>query len=297
VRSFSVPIPSGTTITDLGVHDVDYHSGEPLDGTDWAATVSAGAVTWSTQTYETDPSANALRWGTLYNFHFEADVPPGKAFGTLGLFRPGALGPLLAHTVTPDLCFGAVDGTACDDGDECTQGEACAGGACTPQTTVVCPGAAPCRDAVGCDPVTGVCLDGARPDGEACDDGTLCTSGDFCVGGACVGSPNPAPPEVDASLFLVQDTGVTVLFWNVATGSTTYQVLRGSLAALPVGPGGDDEVCERVKGEATLDDEDPSPTGGFWYVVRGRNDCGPGPYGYASENGAPTAPRESTSCP
>ena len=32
--------------------------------------------TWSTQTYDQNENANALRWGTMYNFWFDADAPP-----------------------------------------------------------------------------------------------------------------------------------------------------------------------------------------------------------------------------
>ena len=48
-RSFSVPIPAGTTVTNAGFHDVDYHSSvaaELYDGTDWTATLSSSSVTW-----------------------------------------------------------------------------------------------------------------------------------------------------------------------------------------------------------------------------------------------------------
>ncbi len=86
--SFSVPVPLNATITNLGFHDVDHHSGEPFDGTDWTGVHNAGTVSWSTDTFGVNPDANALRWGTLYNFRFDADVPPTTAVATLGLFKP-----------------------------------------------------------------------------------------------------------------------------------------------------------------------------------------------------------------
>ena len=77
-RSFSVPILADSVITNIGFRDVDYHSGEPYDGTDWAVDVDpvGGSVTWSTDDYATNPNANALRWSTMYNFSFDADSPP-----------------------------------------------------------------------------------------------------------------------------------------------------------------------------------------------------------------------------
>jgi len=103
-QSFSIPFPPGTTVSNVGFHDVDYHSGEAYDGTDWTVTVSSGAVTWATVPFATNPDANALRWGTLYNFRFDADVAPGLGGASLGLFRPGSSTGVQALTVTPGPC-------------------------------------------------------------------------------------------------------------------------------------------------------------------------------------------------
>ncbi len=89
MRSFSVPVGAGANVASIGFHDVDYHSGEPFDGTDWAGVASGGSVTWSTDSYALDPDANALRWGTLYNFRLDADTPPTTGQVVMGLFRPG----------------------------------------------------------------------------------------------------------------------------------------------------------------------------------------------------------------
>ncbi len=88
-QSFSVPIPSGTTVTNVGFHDVDYHSGEPYSNSDWTSSVGATSVSWATQTFAQNANANALRWDTIYNFRFDANVAPGAGGVTLALFRPG----------------------------------------------------------------------------------------------------------------------------------------------------------------------------------------------------------------
>jgi hypothetical protein len=87
-RSFRIPVGRNVTLTNVGFRDVDYHSGEPYDGTDWLVTQGDDSITWSTLDYSVNPDANALRWGTLYNFRFDADAPPIALPATVGLFRP-----------------------------------------------------------------------------------------------------------------------------------------------------------------------------------------------------------------
>jgi cysteine-rich repeat protein len=89
IRTFVIPITPGATVTNIDFRDVDYHSGEPFDGTDWSSTVSSDSIQWSTQTYSANPDANALRWGTLYNFSFTCTASPASGSGLIGLFKPG----------------------------------------------------------------------------------------------------------------------------------------------------------------------------------------------------------------
>jgi hypothetical protein len=90
-RSFSVPILDTSVITNTSFNDVDYHSGEPYDGTDWAEDIdlAGGWMRWSTETFAVNPNANALRWSTMYSFGFDADTPPEDAVGSIGLFKSG----------------------------------------------------------------------------------------------------------------------------------------------------------------------------------------------------------------
>jgi hypothetical protein len=90
--SFSIPmaptvvVPAGT----IGFKDVNYHSGEIYDNTDWSKAKTSNAVVWtSPQTFAVNPSSNALRFGTMYNFWFVANVAPAAATGsaTLGMFK------------------------------------------------------------------------------------------------------------------------------------------------------------------------------------------------------------------
>ncbi len=122
-RSFAVPIPVGVTVSAAGFHDVDYHSGDgeggvTYDGADWPVEVGAPGVSWVTETFAANPNANALRWGTLYNFRFEAGAPPADGEVTVGLFRGAGPADLVVSGVPvpaappgcPWDCDGSGDG-------------------------------------------------------------------------------------------------------------------------------------------------------------------------------------------
>ncbi|RME38392.1 MAG: hypothetical protein D6788_07550, partial [Planctomycetota bacterium] len=115
--SFTVPLRTGDTPRAVGFHDVDYHSGDPVDGVDWTWSLGNQSITWSTVPYapEVDTSANALRWGTLYNFRFESSSAPDAATVTLGLFRPGFPAEVTARTIGPALDIFDCNGNGIDD--------------------------------------------------------------------------------------------------------------------------------------------------------------------------------------
>lgn len=93
IGSFSVPCPAGATVTNIGFRDVAYRHGDGLgsvtyDGTDWPGAFAGGAVTWATTPFSVNNNANAIRWGTMYNFRFDADRPPlSSGMVTLGQFK------------------------------------------------------------------------------------------------------------------------------------------------------------------------------------------------------------------
>ena len=56
---------------------------------DWRVEITNGSITWSTSSFDTDPLANALHWGTLFNFWFSVDAAPDfAATASISLFRP-----------------------------------------------------------------------------------------------------------------------------------------------------------------------------------------------------------------
>ena len=114
IESFSVPLGDCVNITNVGFHDIDYHSGEIIDGTDWNTTVNTNSVTWATDTFANNEWANAIRWGSTYNFWFTADQGPMTGDLTLGLFKPGNE-PSITHAAAvpscPVGCVGDLDGS------------------------------------------------------------------------------------------------------------------------------------------------------------------------------------------
>jgi len=119
--SFSVPYPANATILSHGFHDITWHSGEPYDGTDWTATLTPGVgITWETDDFSANQTANALRWSMMFNFYFTCDAPPSPNTATLGLFKPGSAGTvneLTMDVMAPSGNFlPGVQGLTCELG-------------------------------------------------------------------------------------------------------------------------------------------------------------------------------------
>jgi hypothetical protein len=101
VQRVEIGVPAASAITNAGFHDVDYHSGEPYTNTDWTIDSDApnGLIAWFGETQAANANANALRWGTTYNFWFDADQAPGTGSVALTLFRAPAAGEPAGFTV------------------------------------------------------------------------------------------------------------------------------------------------------------------------------------------------------
>jgi hypothetical protein len=99
IQSFSVPIGKAVNISNIGFHAPPNHPGFPNDGTvgntgfsndPWTPDQIVSALTWTCETLAQNPNANAIRFGTLYNFRFDADQPPQSANATVGFFKTGS---------------------------------------------------------------------------------------------------------------------------------------------------------------------------------------------------------------
>src|SRR5262249_22015712 len=89
----------GVNISNIGFHGPPQEPGWANDGTfnnqgyssmPWAVTQASGSITWNSETFAQNQNANAIRFGTLYNFRFDADQPPQNANATIGFFKTGS---------------------------------------------------------------------------------------------------------------------------------------------------------------------------------------------------------------
>jgi hypothetical protein len=99
IQSFSVPLATGANISNVGFHAPPQEPGWANDGTlnnqgyssaPWTVTQAADSITWNSETFAQNQNANAVRFGTLYNFRFDADQPPQNADATVGYFKTGS---------------------------------------------------------------------------------------------------------------------------------------------------------------------------------------------------------------
>jgi hypothetical protein len=108
IQSFSVPLGPGVNISNIDFHAPPQEPGWTNDGTfnnqgysstPWTVTQSSGSITWNTETFATNQNANAIRWGALYNFRFDADQPPQSANATVDFFKTGS--PMIVAIQAP----------------------------------------------------------------------------------------------------------------------------------------------------------------------------------------------------
>jgi hypothetical protein len=109
IQSFSVPLGCNT-ITNIGFHAPPQHPGYQNDGTQnsagysgtaWNTTVNSGLVIWNSETMGQNANANAIRWGTLYNFRFDSTSPPQFRYGTVSFFKTGSPVPVPVQAPAP----------------------------------------------------------------------------------------------------------------------------------------------------------------------------------------------------
>jgi hypothetical protein len=104
IQSFEVVFPGFQLIlNNVEFHAPPQHPGWAHDGTagdagysstPWDFTVNfiqpPFSATWSTETFAQNQNANAIRWGTLYNFRFDSSAPPAASSANIGFFKTGS---------------------------------------------------------------------------------------------------------------------------------------------------------------------------------------------------------------
>ncbi|MGH7131011.1 MAG: GC-type dockerin domain-anchored protein [Phycisphaerales bacterium] len=117
--AFTIPLPGGAAFTDFAFRHAPSHSGEAYSNAAWTTTRQGNSITFSTEKHADNTNANAIRWGSLYNFGFTTDVAPTTGLGTIALFKPGALGSIIAPAIpVPTVCVpdvNADDSLTADD--------------------------------------------------------------------------------------------------------------------------------------------------------------------------------------
>ncbi len=120
--SFSVPVPAGVTLSNVGFKSPSYFNGEGYTNAAWTTSTASNAITWTCEP-NTNANANALRWSTTMNFRFDADIAPNAVFvqGSLGLWKaPTATSTATAVSVTikgPGTPVTQIPGDFDHDGD------------------------------------------------------------------------------------------------------------------------------------------------------------------------------------
>lgn len=118
IGSFTVTMGADPEPENLRFYDVDHHSGEPYDNTDWDLILGATIIRWqSPETFAENPNTNALRWGTMYTFSFESAVIPTDGGVSLGVFKPGGPATVGAPANVPSTisCATDINGDASTD--------------------------------------------------------------------------------------------------------------------------------------------------------------------------------------
>lgn len=123
VGSLTIPADACAGLSGVGFHAVPNHEAVPdapsYSNEPWAFEVGGRALTWTTQTFAENQNANAIRWGTMYNFRFDAAGPPTPVTATIGMFKTGASAdvtimapgrpPGLAADINADCILDAMD--------------------------------------------------------------------------------------------------------------------------------------------------------------------------------------------
>jgi hypothetical protein len=105
IQSFEVVFPGfPPDLSNIGFHAPPQHPGWAHDGTEgdagysstpWTFTLNGppplpNSAVWNCETFAQNQNANAIRWGTLYNFRFDSSAAPATSTANIAFFKTGA---------------------------------------------------------------------------------------------------------------------------------------------------------------------------------------------------------------
>jgi hypothetical protein len=109
IQSFEVVYPFfPPVLNNVGFHAPPQEPGWTNDGTfnnqgyssePWTFMQGTTSATWNCETFAQNQNANAVRWGTLYNFRFDSPAEPTTATANIGFFKTG--GPVSVEVQAP----------------------------------------------------------------------------------------------------------------------------------------------------------------------------------------------------
>lgn len=117
IGTFRVPVWPNVEVTNIGFHAVRSVD-EGFDNEPWDVSRTDEHIVWATTPHDAGSTSNPLRWGTMYNFRFDASVPPVDSIVGFDMFRPGdpvghsgaAQAPSLPVPPTPQFKRADTDG-------------------------------------------------------------------------------------------------------------------------------------------------------------------------------------------
>ena len=99
IQALTIPLGCGITLSNVGFHAPPNGPGFSEDGTQagagysnavWSVNQNGSLISWSAESFGQNPNANALRWGTTYNFRFDSNRPPQSSYGIIGFYKSGS---------------------------------------------------------------------------------------------------------------------------------------------------------------------------------------------------------------
>jgi hypothetical protein len=114
IQSFEVVFPFfPAPLNNVAFHAPPQHPGWAHDGTQgdagysstpWTFTLNPpppfpNSAMWNCETFAQNQNANAIRWGTLYNFRFDSTAPPSASEANISFFKTGS--PVTVDVVAP----------------------------------------------------------------------------------------------------------------------------------------------------------------------------------------------------